>query len=231
MVYLAAIPQDINAAKLCGYQLAYITRRLGEPRAGRGGLMVFSDTGGNPEPPRAADLIAECKFRGCKGLALDFEGGFKQKFFDLAAELNILCASESLALIVNRRYRQPNAITLASSAQSSGSLRQRLARYGRNTMLEIERLAQDITLPAPQGRGLTVSRAELSRLTESRATFFSNELLARYFTYKDASGATHFVIYDDAVSISKKIALANSLGLYGVIMLYSEVRDIIHEIL
>ena len=229
MVYLAAVPQDVNAARLCGFQLAYITRRPGEIPDGRGGLLVFSNQ--NADPPNAAQLIAECKSRGHTGLILDFEGGFKQSLFDIAAELNVMCARENLPLIVNKRYRQPNAITLVSSAQVSGSLRQRLTRHGQNTMLEIERLAQDITLPAPQGRGVTLSRAALSKLLESRATFFSNELLARYFTYKDTSGNTHFVIYDDAVSISRKIALAESMGLYGSIMLYGEVRDIIHEIL
>lgn len=231
VVYLAAVPRDVSSAKTHGLPLICLVRGIGEARDFRGGLMAFCDTGDGAIPPKAAEIIAECKARACSGLALDFEGAVRQDLVDLAAELNSICPREGITLIVNKRYRSENAVTLVSSAQVSGSLRQRLSRYGTDTMLEIERLSQDITLPAPQGRGLTIGRDHLSRLLENRATFFSNELLANYFTYKDTSGATHFVIYDDAASISRKIALASAMGLYGVIMLYSEVKDILGSIL
>jgi len=51
-------------------------------------------------------------------------------------------------------------------------------------------------------------------------------LSAYYFTYQDASGS-HFVLYDDAGSIRKKIFLARQLGIDHAMLFFPEVEDLL----
>ena len=63
----------------------------------------------------------------------------------------------------------------------------------------------------------------------SPSTFFSQELCARYFTYQE-DRKTHFVLFDDAGTIRRKIQIGSTLGLSTGFLLFPEVRDLLPQI-
>ncbi|GHV17715.1 hypothetical protein FACS189425_04570 [Clostridia bacterium] len=220
--YIAAAPNDAERALGRGLPLAHMAYTVGENltlrRSARftahGGLMVISNT--LPEPDADADafcraVLAEYRERNFSGILPDFEVPLPRVLSELeraGAELFVPFGTGITA----------------------GALRGQLERAVRNhgakrLLLDVERIARDITLPSPEGLGVPVSRSELSQLMSARrpAIFFSNELCANYFTYKDARSATHFVLFDDEESIAKKLRLGRELGLHGAILLYSEI--------
>ncbi len=97
----------------------------------------------------------------------------------------------------------------------------------------VERVAEDFYLPSPTGQGTPLTRDELAQRLEERApqVYFSTDLCAHYFTYmSDASGA-HFVLFDDAGSIRKKLQLARQLDIGEALLPYAQVDDLLPELL
>ena len=72
----------------------------------------------------------------------------------------------------------------------------------------------------------------LERLRSERggSVFFDHDLCAHYFTYM-AGGEGHFVLFDDAGSICKKLRLAQELGVESAILPFDQVDDILGELL
>ena len=121
-----------------------------------------------------------------------------------------------------------------NTAVSGGSLAQRLKeaieRYP-GAALDLQRLMMDFTLPAPSGEGKPLTASELSALKQRLApsVFFSPELCARYFTYMQ-NGQVHFVLYDDAETLHRKMTLAEGLGYHTALMMYPEVIDLMEQL-
>ena len=63
------------------------------------------------------------------------------------------------------------------------------------------------------------------------SVFFSSELCAHYFTYMSKENGAHFVLFDDAGSIRKKLHVANSLGIRQAVLSYPQVEDLLEDIL
>ena len=61
--------------------------------------------------------------------------------------------------------------------------------------------------------------------------FFSNELCAHYFTYMSKQNGAHFILFDDAGSIRKKLHIARSLGVADAVLAYPQVDDLLPELL
>jgi len=129
------------------------------------------------------------------------------------------------------------ARVLIPTAISAGSLSARLEEmtgyYGKERIcLDIERLRMDFCLPTEGAAGQKLSAKELYNLTREQApeAYFSQDLSAYYFTYQDTNGS-HFVLYDDAGSIRKKLFLAQKLGITHAMLLYPEVEDILQAAL
>jgi spore germination protein YaaH len=59
--------------------------------------------------------------------------------------------------------------------------------------------------------------------------FFSKELCTYYFTYRHNDEA-HFVMYDNAASISAKLSLGKKLGIEEAFLLYPEIEDVLPHI-
>ena len=76
-------------------------------------------------------------------------------------------------------------------------------------------------------------REELQERLEERApsVFFSSELCAHYFTYMSRQNGAHFVLFDDAGSIRKKLQTARSMGITSAVLAYPQVDDLLEEIL
>ena len=103
----------------------------------------------------------------------------------------------------------------------------------RRVALAVERVAEDFFLPSPTGQGMPLTREELKQRMEERSpsVFFSNELCAHYFTYMSKQNGAHFVLFDDAGSIRKKLQIARSVGVSHALLAYPQVDDLLTDIL
>ena len=130
------------------------------------------------------------------------------------------------------------ARVLIPTALSGGSLRQRLTeaseQYGADRVaLDVELVRQDFFLPSPTGQGVPMTREELDKKMEalSPSVFFSNELCAHYFTYMSPKTGAHFVLFDDAGSIRKKLQLSRSLDIGYAVLSYPDTAGLLPQIL
>lgn len=101
------------------------------------------------------------------------------------------------------------------------------ARYGAEHLaLDLQRLAMDFPVPCPSGQGTALTRSQLAALAAGRSTFYSDALCARYFTLT-REGRTHFILFDDAQTLRRKLALARSQGIRDALVMLPEVEDIL----
>ena len=249
---LTAPPDQTRAAQRFGLPVAHVAYRVGGgphlfranmPVTLRGGLMVVDNTGfdGRGEAgPLCQEILRECMARGFDGILCDFEGYPVPVLAGAVKALGEACRRRGWPLYVPEAYGScsDSALVLIPSALSGGSLRQRLQeaveRYGAGrTALAVERAAEDFFLPSPTGQGMPLTREELQERLEERApsVFFSSELCAHYFTYMSRQNGAHFVLFDDAGSIRKKLQTARSLGITSAVLAYPQVDDLLDEIL
>lgn len=248
---LAAPPEDVTAAQAHGLTLAHMAYRVGggphlfrsnQPIPARGGLMYIDDGGfdgrGTPDA-FCQEVVRECAARGFGGVICAFD----RKLPLLSAvveQLGPMLVRQGRSFYVSEPYGRCTATgrVLIPTALSGGSLRQRLGeaaeRYGAGRVaLAVERTAADFFLPSPDGQGRPLTREELKARLEERSpsVFFSDELCARYFTYMNRQSGAHFVLFDDAGSIRKKLRLAEALGIDRALLCWPEVSDLMGDIL
>lgn len=249
---LAAAPTEVMAARAYGLTLAHMAYRVGGgphlfranlPVSARGGLLLVGDAGfdGRGHPgPFCQEVLRECAARGFTGVLCDFEGRPLPLLVQILRELEELLQKRGWPLYVPESYGSytAGARVLISSALSGGSLSQRLRdalnQYGQGrVVLAVERVAEDFFLPSPDGQGTPLSREALSTMLEQRAPsiFFSDQLCAHYFTYMAPDNGAHFVLFDDAGSIRKKLLLARNLGIRQAVLAYPQVDDLLEDIL
>lgn len=253
MLILTTPPDRLAQARQTGLTLGHMAYRVGRgphlfrsgnPAPLRGGLMVVDARGfdGRGDPgPLCQQILRECSARGFSGVICSFEGRPMPLLERVVTALDDLLPRKKLSLHVPELYGlcTNNAGVLISSALSGGSLVQRLEeaalRFGgpeRLTLL-VERVAEDFFLPSPNGSGRPLSREELARQLQERApsVFFSNDLCARYFTYMSRENGAHFVLFDDAVSIRKKLQTAHRLGIPKAVLSLPEADDLLARLL
>ena len=99
-------------------------------------------------------------------------------------------------------------------------------------MLALQRVAEDFFLPSPTGSGTPLTQEELQARIRQRqpSIFFSHELCARYFTYMSRESGAHFVLYDDASTLAKKLQVARSLDIRTVLAAWPEIADAAEEL-
>ena len=221
-IYLAVTPAEAQEASRFRCSLAHVAYCIGPDSTllrqnlllqTRGGLLSVTDRGApfiaSPERLSAAAL-RECGRRSYGGVLLDFEQP---------------PAPDRLA------------IPLICTAISGGNFVQRLqeAAAGRDRAgglaLDVQRLRMDFTLPAQSGEGRPLSGRELQDLLdrESPSVFFSQDLCARYFTYA-RDGETHFVLFDDADTLSQKLRTGENMGFAAAFLMYPEVQDLLPKL-
>ena len=248
---LTAPPSDSRAALRFGLPVAHAAYRVGGgphlfranlPLPVRGGLMAVDCAGfdGRGERgPFCQEVLRECSARGFNGVLCDFEGRPLPLLVQIIQELEEMLEKRGWPLYIPEEYGPytTTARVLISSALSGGSLAQRLseaqARYGGRTVLAVERVAEDFFLPSLDGQGRPLSREQLSDMLMQRSpsVFFSTELCAHYFTYMSRENGAHFVLFDDAGSIRKKLLLARNMGIRQAVLAYPQVDDLLEEIL
>ena len=238
-LYLTAAPDRLAQARAATAQLAHAAYRIGLgsqllaaplPAALRGGLMVVSDRQApaveQPEP-LARQLVRACLRRGFSGVVLDPEDRAT-----LIRQLAPLLGAYGRRLYVPEIYAaaSPETVVLLCTALSGGSLQGRLeeacAAYGAQRLaLDLERLMMDFPLPCPSGEGIRLSREELAIRMQGRSVFYAEDLCARYFTYR-RGGQTHFVLFDDAGTLRRKIEMGQALGIREGFVMLPEVEDL-----
>lgn len=249
-VYLAVTPGQLQEAARHTHSLAHVAYRVGEGSAllrqsvlmqTRGGLLAVTDQDApliDAPEALAAAAVRECGRRGYAGVLLDFQDQTEDRLA-FAKALAAALARTRRTLYVPEDYgpAAPGAVTLICTALSGGDFGQRLreaasAAGGAGKLaLDVQRLRMDFTLPARTGEGVPLSPEAFQALMEREepAVFFSQELCARYFTYA-RDGETHFVLFDDAGTIRKKLQTGAALGCSAAFLMFPEVRDLLGEL-
>lgn len=249
---LTAPPSSAGAASAYGLPVGHMAYRIGKgaqllrapiPIHLRGGLMVV-DSGGFDGRGDAnvfcQQVLRECASRGFDGALLDLEGRPHPLLRQIVTRLAAQFSRRGWPLYVPEEYADCSDLTrvMIPSALSGGSLSQRIGeaaeQYGcARVALAIQRAAEDFTLPAPSGSGAPLTREELARRIQQRgaSVFFSDELCANYFTYVSRENGAHFVLFDTAASIRKKLLLARQAGLCACILAWPEVDDLMDQIM
>ena len=143
--------------------------------------------------------------RGGAGAAADFDPPARPDRAALLQALLPLLASCGRALYVPEHYAACHgASVLLCTALSGGTLEGRLnqaaSRYGAEHLaLDLQRLAMDFPVPCPSGQGTALTR----------------------------EGRTHFILFDDAQTLRRKLALARSQGIRDALVMLPEVEDIL----
>lgn len=241
---------DAGGSKGCGLPLAHLAYRVGEgphlfrangPVTPHGGLMVMDaprlDGTGEAEG-FCHEVFRECAARKFTGVVCRFEGRVLPVLGEICARLSETCAQRGLFCCVSEPYGEdaPSAKVLLSTAVSGGSLESRLEeagkRFGPRLAVWVERSAEDFLLPSPAGAGAPLTWEELERRKSEHSghVFFSSELCAHYFTYMTGEKA-HFVLFDDAGSMRKKLQVAERAGVDTAFLPFDSVGEILREIL
>lgn len=245
--YLAVTPGELQEAGKYGRAFAHVAYRIGPDSTllrqnlllqTRGGLLSASDREAPYiEDPQAlcAAVLRECGRRGYGGVLLDFEERPRRDRLAFAEQLGRALGPSRRALYLPESYAHtvPDGIALLCTAISGGSFAQRLqeaaaARGGASRLaLDVQRLRMDFRLPARSGEGEPLTEEAFRRLMEREqpAVFFSQDLCARYFTYS-RDGETHFVLYDDADTLARKLRTGKGMGFAAAFLMWPEVRDI-----
>jgi hypothetical protein len=198
-------------------------------------LMVLNDQPydrSKGDPRRLVrECLSVCRSLGFTGMVCDFEQPVRPLLEAFVRECAGEFAARGLTLYTPERYAHchSKAKILIPTALTSGSLPNRLRGaanlYGCDRVaLEIERSGRDLILPSAGGAGTYLSNEMISMILASRGgvSFFSSELGARYFTYRDEENRTHFVVYDDPGTFRYKIELALQLGIREGFALYPD---------
>ncbi|MDD4715226.1 MAG: hypothetical protein PHT34_01570 [Oscillospiraceae bacterium] len=251
-LFLTAAPGDCIAAQSFGLPVAHMAYRLGAgphlyrsnlPAAVRGGLMVMDDLGFSGEgevDPFCQEVVLECANRSFSGVVAAFQEHPSPVMKKIVGKLGDALHARELSFFVTELYGKDSdkAHVLIPTAISGGSLAQRLeeaiSRYGAGHIaLEVERVATDFFLPSPSGQGQDLTPEKLKTLREERnpSVFFSDELCAHYFTYMNKLNGAHFILFDDATSIRKKLQVAQNFGISETFLMYPEIKDMMAAIL
>lgn len=245
-LYLAVTPDKLRHASRCTSRLAHVAYRVGpEGRLTRqnmamqtrGGVMVLGDRGCGAIrdcPSLCRDVWRECGNRGYTGVLADFELPPSPDRAAFLESLSQVLSRNRKQLFVPEVYGQrvPLAAAMICTAISGGVFRQRLEearqRFGGRVALDLQRLRMDFPLPCPSGEGRPLSLAALRELMERHqpAVFYSADLCAKYFTCTQ-DGASHFILFDDADTLQRKLQAGQAMEIRTAFVMYPEVEDLL----
>lgn len=238
---LAAAPHQECQIRLSGAVIAHMAYRLEDGPtlyrcAGaeqlRGGVLMADDLRLNRIDDGgffSQQAVRECRARGAMGFVANWCRPPSREMAAVTAALDKALGQAGLTLWVPEAYghHAPAAQVMISSALSGGTLKVRLEeameRFGGRVTLCVEKMAEDFCLPSPSGRGTPLTNEGLRELMGRvhPSVYYSSELCAHYFTYGQ-NGRVHFVLFDDAGSIRRKLILAKRLGIPWALAAWEE---------
>ena len=247
-LYLSVTPGEAAGLTLPSVSRAHVAYRIGPGSTllrqnlllqTRGGLLSLSDRNApHIDDPKAlcAAVLRECSRRSYTGVVLDLESAVRPDLLQFAQQLSPLLCSSRRTLFVPESHAAalPQATPLICTALSGGDFTERLQQAvetHRRPALDVQRLRMDFSLPAPSGKGEPLSAAALQTLLEELhpSVFFSSALCTRYFTYT-RQGTAHFVLFDDADTLRRKLRLGAQLGCCAAFFQWPEVCDIAEQL-
>lgn len=190
-------------------------------------------TGGKTKYSGNAKLFAESVLyevtkQGFLGVFADLEGIL---FGDLIETLDAELYKANIPFFVPvsaEKYVKNAVITLPTDI-SGGSLDEVLTsfseKYGANRIgINIVPVCADFSMPSLSNNGKDLTLDDINKLitVHNSSIFFSNELKCKYFTFMDENDCGHFVIFDDRLTIAKKLRYFNELGIRNIFMLYPD---------
>ena len=183
----------------------------------------------------AADLVFEVQRANALGVFADFEHDTPRTRMLLTAFDSALHRAELPFYVpLACGHTLAHAVLTASTALSGGSLTSYFSslqqRYGAARVAAfLQPVSQDFTVPSstPNGKPLSpAARGELLAHTGAQP-FFSRELCAKYFTYTDADGQAHFVLFDDTSTLEAKLTQLADLSVPTVFALYPDAEPLL----
>lgn len=251
-LYLLAPPQHQADPACRGLTLAHPAYRVGQgphlfrtqlPTPLTGGIMVLDhrdfDGSGKAEP-FCQEVVRECAARSFQGVFFDFEDAPLPVLERAAALLIPTFQKRGWSLYLTPSYAAglPGAKVVVSTALSGGSLRRHLREaidaYGiQRVVLGLQWACEDFVLPARDGSGRPLTWSELNELLQKRrpSVYFSDDLCAHYFTFMPTGGSPHFILYDDAESMEKKLRMAAEMGIKEAFLPYPEAAEELTKLL
>lgn len=239
--FLVATAQDAKSAEGMGVPCGFLFYRIGEagtlqraqlPASARGGLMGIYEAPGLAAADLSRlvrDISAECARRGYGGAILDFE--LTQEGVPAFSQLCAGLIKQNIPVFVPQALASaaPGCKVILPSAVSGGSFEEMLdrfiAQYGAEQIcLDVMRSCNDFTMPSytPDGTVLSLPQFQEIQQRYQPSAYFSQELCAKYFTYRPDRETVHFVLYDDPDTGAQKIRVATQKGLYACFLLYRE---------
>lgn len=210
--------------------------RAGADPPPQGGLMGLSDrcTGALPRADALCRaIVCECARRHFRGVLADFESGSPSDRLAFLTRLAGALSARGMRLCCPAALPADGATLLIGTGISGGSLRilleENINRYGAARLaLDLERVQMDFPLPCPTGCGTPLRHEELLALQQKHhaSIYYSRELAANYFTYPTERG-THFVLFDDAETLRRKVRLAESYDIRDAFIMYPEICDLL----
>lgn len=246
-ILLAVTPEYADAAARCRQTLVHMAYRIGSASAllrqnlllqTQGGLLGINDREAPiVEDPEAlcSAVLRESRRRNYSGVVLDFEQASRPDLLTFAQQLGQRMQRSGRPLYVPETYASvQDSRVLICTALSGGNFTERLreaaARLGgtSRTALDLQRLRMDFPLPCRSGCGQPLSQAQLDTLIarEHPSIFFSEDLCARYFTYR-CGNASHFVLFDDADTLRRKLRIGTALGFSAGFFMWPEISDLV----
>ncbi len=245
-LYLATSASDAKAAEGLSFPCAYLLYIIAEngmlqraqvSLATRGGLLGIYRAEGlaNADLERLArDIYGECGRRGLSGVVLDFEPA--PEHVEIIRELSRKIMAKKLTVFCSPALYEYGCKVIIPSAVSGGSFSDLLSscvsRFGaQNVCLEVVRSCNDFTMPSYSPEGVALSPSEFRAITEKHrpGAYFSPDLCAKYFTYRN-DGEAHFVIFDDLDTAAHKLDIARKQGIFGAFLLYSDWGTAVREL-
>ena len=170
----------------------------------------------------AADLVFEARRTEAPGVFADFEHDTPLNRRLLAAfDEALYDADIPLYVPLECGRTLSHATEYISSLQGIYSAA-RIAAF-------LQPVSQDFTLPSPTPNGISLSAAARAALLAQTGAqpFFSRELCAKYFTYMNADGQAHFVLYDDDSTLAAKLAQLAGCGVQNVFALFPDAAGLL----
>ena len=246
--FLCTHPSDTRDAAKHGLPLCHLAYRIGADgrlyRNGlgisvRGGLMSLSDYGITDDTVYSEELLRdikrECDLRGYDGIVCDFERSPDKFLTYFVHEASVYFTKLGMSFYIPAAMGDsaPGAKLLISSAVTNGSCSEAYARaVARYTpervALLYEPVCSDYVMTPDLGLSDSITKTQLSEIMnrEHAVPYYSSELCAYYFTYKDGNN-NHFILFDDENSMLKKLTTAKNCGFKEAFILYPDTERVL----